>query len=416
MKSASVRKVTMLFGASGFLITTCMVGSQLTAHAQGKKVVTITEEDYYTNSSQSVPMNALIASFEKSHPNIKISRTAVPYPELLPKSLQQTTTHSLPTILVTDNLNIPTMAAAGALLPLHKVGAINTKDYLRGPMTTVTYQGQLYGLPVGNNDLALYYNKAMLKKAHVSPPRTWAQLLTVAKKLSHGSTYGFVFSAPSNEQATWQFAPFLWSNGGTYQQFDSKASIQALSLWTNLVKEGGASKSVVNFSQTDVYNEFAAGRAAMMEMGPWMIPSLKSTHISYGVVPLPTPKAGEWPQSPIGGEAWTVTTDGSSVQQKAALTFIKWVQQKSVLVKFDENFGYIPAYIPAMKEFVKENPQYSVFSKQLQHSKALFTGLKDQLPNVSTAAATAIQQALTGSATPAQAAKTASSAIATALK
>ena len=37
--------------------------------------------------------------------------------------------------------------------------------------------GKYYSLPVaGANSIALIYNIAMFKAAHVSPPKTWAQL------------------------------------------------------------------------------------------------------------------------------------------------------------------------------------------------------------------------------------------------
>ncbi|WP_217996335.1 ABC transporter substrate-binding protein [Alicyclobacillus shizuokensis] len=356
-------------------------------------------------------MDNLIKEFEKSHPNIKIERTPVPYEQLLPKSLQEATTHTLPTILVTDNLNIPTMVSAGAITPLSRFGEVDTSQYLDGPLSTVTYDGEIYGLPLGTNDLALFYNKSLLAKAHVSPPKTWDELLNVAKKLKSSSTYGLAFSAPKDEQATWQFAPFLWTNGGNYTHFDSPQAIQALELWTNLVKTGGASKSVVNFSQNEVYNEFAAGRAAMMVMGPWEVPPLKQTKIDYGVVPLPTPKAGQTPISPIGGEDWTITSSATPEQQKAAWTFLQWTQQKDTLEKFDEAMGYIPALKSALTDFQQKNKDYAVFAKQLESSRALTSGLRDKLPNVTDAVTTAIQQALTGEQTPAQAAHQAESQI-----
>ncbi|MCL6444561.1 MAG: ABC transporter substrate-binding protein [Alicyclobacillus sp.] len=387
-------------------------GTNATQDTSGSsKVVKITEMDYFTDSKGSKGMDNLIKEFEKTHPNIKIDRNPVPYEQLLPKSLQEATTHTLPTILVTDNLNIPTMVSAGAIIPFSRVGSVDKSQYLSGPLSTVTYNGELYGLPLGTNDLALFYNKSLFAKAHVSPPKTWDELLKVAQKLKSSSTYGLAFSAPKDEQATWQFAPFLWTNGGNYAHFDSPQAVQALQLWTNLVKTGGASKSVVNFSQTEVYNEFAAGRAAMMVMGPWEVPPLKQTKIDYGVVPLPTPKAGQTPISPIGGEDWTITSNATPEQQKAAWTFIQWTQQKETLLKFDEAMGYIPARKSALTEFEQENKDYAVFAKQLESSKALTSGLRDKLPNVTDAVTTAIQQALTGEQTPAQAAKQAETQI-----
>jgi len=374
------------------------------------KVVTITEMDYYSTLAAATLSN-YEKLFEKSHPNIKIVREPEPYSDLLPKALQEATAHTLPTILISDNLNIPTMVQAGALVPITKFGAINRSQYLAGPIKTTIVNGKMYGLPVGSNDLALFYNKTMLAAAHLSPPKTWSQLLVDAKTLTHGHTFGFVFSAPNNEQGTWQFAPFLWTNGGSYTKFGSPESVAALTLWKNLVKEHGASQSVVNYSQTDVYDQFAAGNAAMMEMGPWEIPSLnKLTHINYGIANLPAPNLGQKVISPIGGEVWTITSDGTLAQQQAAATFIHWMQQKERLVTFDSSLGYIPTYKPATQLALTKNPKLKLFAQELNNAKPLFSGLGTNLPTVSTYVATAIATSVTGG-NPTSAAKTAAASI-----
>ena len=166
--------ILSILGMSGFLVACGNSVANPSKNVSGSKstsdTVTITEMDYFTNSIPNQEMTQLIQQFEKSHPNIKIKRTAIPYPQLLPKSLQEAATHNLPTILATDNLNMPTMVAAGAMAPLDKFGSINTSQYLSGPIGTVTVNGKLYGLPLGNNDLALFYNKTMFKAAHLTPP------------------------------------------------------------------------------------------------------------------------------------------------------------------------------------------------------------------------------------------------------
>ena len=63
--------------------------------------------------------------------------------------------------------------------------------------------------------IELFYNKSIFQAAHVSPPTTWAQLVSVSKTLTNSSHYGIGFAAqPTNGNAAWQFEPFLWSNGG----------------------------------------------------------------------------------------------------------------------------------------------------------------------------------------------------------
>lgn len=373
--------------------------------ASSDKVVTITESDYFTDDRRSNKMNAIIKKFEESHPGIKIERTPVPYTEHFPKMLRQAQTDSLPTMVLIDNLNLPALVAAGGVAPISKFGEVDQSKYFEGTMNTVTYEGKLYGLPFGSNDLALFYNKTMLEKAGVKPPETWDQLVSAAVKLHHGDTYGIAFSAPANNQLTWQFSPFMWTNGGSFLKFDSPETIAAISLWNELVEKGGASPSVVNFSQNKVYKEFAAGRAAMMVMGPWKLPSLKETDIDFGIIPIPGRTKDQKEISPIGGEDLAITTSATPEQQKAAWTFIKWLQDPERLPQLDKFFGYIPAYKPAYDKFLKENPDFKVFAKILQNAQALTAKTGAHYAEVGKEIAAGVQKVLTGSLSPEKAAE-----------
>ena len=149
---------------------------------------------------------------------------------------------------------------------------------LRGPKAAVTEGGKIFGVPIGSNSLALYYNTKMLSEAGVaSPPKTWAELTETATKTTKSPVYGIAFSAVNDEQATWQWEPFLWSNGGSLTDLGAPKAVEALQLWVDWVKKGVASKDVVNWSQGDVPNQFIGGRAATMVMGPWQLANVKKS-------------------------------------------------------------------------------------------------------------------------------------------
>ena len=86
-------------------------------------------------------------------------------------------------------------------------GHFSDSDFYSGPLQTMKYQGKTYSIPVGNNDLALFYNMKAFKDANLTPPATWDDLVKDAKLLTKGNTYGFAFSAPANEQATFSSRP-----------------------------------------------------------------------------------------------------------------------------------------------------------------------------------------------------------------
>ena len=137
----------------------------------------------------------------------------------------------------------------------------------------------------GFNSIALIYNIPMLKAANLTPPTTWAQLVSDAKALTTAQHYGIALTCEAAEDTTWQWEPFFWSNGGdfTFANVGSAPGVQALSLWKELISDGSASKACLDWSQTPAASsQFEAGKAAMMVNGPWNFSGLNLAHMYYG--------------------------------------------------------------------------------------------------------------------------------------
>ncbi len=219
-----------------------------------------------------------------------IQREAVPGDTLIQKVLQQSSSKTLPDVLMLDNPDLQQIAATGALAPLDEFG-LSADGYAEGVVDASTYKGKLYGLQPITNTIALFYNEDILKKAGVKPPKTWDELRATAKKLTRGKQYGIAFSAPATYEGTWQFLPFMWSNGGDEKDIATPETAGALQLLVDLVRDGSASKSVVNWGQADVNDQFKAGNAAMMINGPWQFPVLNAEKsLNYNVAPDPGPR------------------------------------------------------------------------------------------------------------------------------
>ena len=116
---------------------------------------------------------------------IKIDRDVVPGASYIAKTLQEGSSHTLPDVLMLDNPDLQQIAGTGALTPLSNYG-LTAAGSVAGVTAASTYQGKLYGLQPVANTIALFYNKDALTKAGVTPPATWADLQTDAKKLTSG--------------------------------------------------------------------------------------------------------------------------------------------------------------------------------------------------------------------------------------
>jgi multiple sugar transport system substrate-binding protein len=378
--------------------------------------VTTIEIMYYFNvKDQLDALNALKSEFEQAHPDIKVQYTYIPFPELVSRTLQTAAVHRPPAISCIDNPDVRHVAKSNILQDIS--GKLSDfplwKDTYPGPKNSVTEGDKVYGIPIGSNSLALFYNKKMFADAGIAePPKTWAELVDDAVKLTKSPVYGLAFSATNDEQSTWQWEPFLWSNGGSLLDLSSDKAKEALQLWVDLVQKGAVSKDALNWQQGDVANQFIGGRAAMMVMGPWMLASVKRSGIDYGVVTIPVPKEGMKPVVPLGGEVWCPLKTDKKVED-AALEFIKFTQEPARLTKICNTFNYISSVRSIAQQQGQEQPDFLPFVKQMDTARSRPEEGGAQYTAVSLAARTAIQKALSGQATVAAALEEAAAKIKT---
>ncbi len=400
----SLRNFRNLFVGSLLISATVLLGAcgSSTSSSSGGKI-TITEMDYWSISSQSSILNDLFSQYEEIHPNVTIQRSAVPFADLIPKADQEAASHTLPNLIAMDNPDVAAFASTGALTQLDSYfnGDLSASDWYAGPLETTQYQGKTYSLPVGSNDLALYYNMKDFQAAGLQPPATWADLTNDAKLLTKGNTFGIAFSVPSDEQATFQYEPYLWSNGGDLSKVNSTQGVAALQVLADMVSSGSASKAVLTWSQPDVATQFGESNAAMMENGPWELPVLEQQYglkygTDFGVVPMPVPQAGDKPSVPLGGEEWCIPANSNSAAVQATADLVKFLEQPAQLVQFDEGFGYIPSLKSPAQTVLQDEPDFAVFASEFDTAKARTAQLGAKYPKVSEAIWTAIQAALTG--------------------
>lgn len=394
-RGAGRHALTIGIALTAVAITVAGCGSGSSASSSSGPASSITELDYYTDATGSAAWQKILTGCT-AETGVKISRQSVPTDQVTQKILQGATSHSLPDLVFTDNPTLQEIASTGALTPLTDYG-ISTAGYYDSIVKAGTYQGKVYGLAPGVNGLALIYNKDKLTAAGITtPPTTWDELKTDAAKLTKESTYGLAFSAVNSEEGTWQFLPFFWSNGADLANVSSPEAVAALGYVSGLVSSGSASKSVVNWNQNDVTDQFVGGNAAMMVNGSWTLPTLDETKsLHYGVVSIPTPQAGGKPVVALGGEVGAIPVTGDATQQAAGKVLSCILSEKNML-SWDAGHDYIPSRQSTAATFARSYPELQSFVTEVQSARSRTADLGTKYPKVSTALATAIQSALTG--------------------
>jgi multiple sugar transport system substrate-binding protein len=363
------------------------------------QVGTVRVLDYYNNEpDRTVYAQTLDACGQQS--GVTIEREVVPGASLIAKVLQQASSRTLPDVLMIDNPDLQQIAASGALAPISDFG-LTTDGYAEGIVSASTYDGKVYGLQPVTNTIGLFYNEDLLAQAGVTPPTTWEELKAAGAKLTSGNRYGLAFSAAATYEGTWQFLPFMWSNGGDETNIASPEVAQALQLWVDLVNSGSASRSVVNWTQADVKDQFMAGNAAMMINGPWQFPVLdKAPELKYGVVPIPVPQPGATEVAPLGGETWTIPQTGDRGRQAKAAEIVACLNSDANQIALATKRSTVPTKTALLDQFVADVPKMSAFTEQVKTARARTGKLGAQWPAAATKIYTAVQAAITGGATP----------------
>lgn len=300
-------------------------------------------------------------------------------------------------IIRVDNPDTIGFAADGVLADITDLyNSWDEANHLSGPLASATYEDHLYGVPCESNNIALFYNKSMLEAAGVEVPTTWSELKEAAAALTTDTVDGFAMSAIANEEATFQFVPFIGSTGKSITEIGSEGGVSALSFLNSLVEDGSMSIDCINWSQADIAKQFAAGNCAMMINGPWNVSVVQgdAPDLDFGVAYIPKSDNGEYATC-LGGENLCIT---SNADIDAAWEFISWFCSKDVNERYtyeqgkfspraDADNATIYADDPIMLTFA-ENMQYAIARNHLswtEMSKQIQTMLQETYTGAKTA-------------------------------
>jgi multiple sugar transport system substrate-binding protein len=300
--------------------------------------VTITYETWQDFSKGALP--ALAKEFHQIHPNISIKFEPVNADSAQTKLTTQIAGGNPPDVAYVDDGTVGAFAPRGAILNLEdymsKSKATPKSDYVPAFTKMVSYHNQMYGMPIDGESTALFYRTDEFKKAGItSPPKTWAELMADAKKLTIPSQkqYGYALFATTGETSYYWY-PFLYQAGGSqttpddkHAAFASPAGLKAGQFYVGLRK----------YSSPDLWGSdswtsrvtFATGKTAMYMAGAWFAGEMENSFKNqvknnWAVAPLPTMTASSPCATTIAGDALVIPSAGHN--HDAAWKWIEFLE------------------------------------------------------------------------------------------
>lgn len=367
-------------------------------------------------------IDGFAADFMKANPGIKVNPIyAGTYQETIVKALTADKSGTPPVTSVLLSTDMFSLIDEDAIVPIDNfVRTADDKAWLNSfyPafMMNSRTGGKTWGIPFQRSTIVMYYNKDLFKEAGLDPnrpPQNLAELKTAAAKLTKKDASGKVtqygVQIPSTGFGYWMLQTLTTANdtilaneAGTQVKLDDPKAVEALQYWVDLGKAGVHPPGVVEWGTTP--KDFFEKKTAIMYTTTGNLTNVKANaKFDFGVAMIPGDKRKG---SPTGGGNFYIFRKASPAQQEAAFKFIKWITQPERAAAWSMDTGYVAvspaAYdTDALRKYGRDFPPALVARDQLPVSVAEFSTHDNQ--RVTKALNDAVQAALTGAKTPAQA-------------
>jgi ABC-type glycerol-3-phosphate transport system substrate-binding protein len=258
-------------------------------------------------------------------------------------------------------------------------------------------EGQLWGLPETTGfQLMLFYNRSMVD----TPPQTISELEEMANELAQDDEAGLVMNS---YDPLWLIPWLAYYDGWLADEqgepaLNTPAMVEALTLYS-----GWFTELAPLTTYDEAFEQFVAGKAAMLISGDWTVPQLNAAgYMDWGVAVLPAFDDNQ-PVPLVLSTYWAVGRDTNQQQAVAAATFLEFVTQPQRQLTQTAKFGTIPGRREALDDpLIVTDSIRRINVRQLQTGRMLPLGVSANL--ILDAMRDPLRQVIDGSMTPEEAA------------
>ena len=327
----------------------------------------------YNSSAVDPFSNTMVSSC--THDNVTVKHDPIDFAGQLDKTTATLSGDSgTYDVIETYTYAIPDLASRGKLQPLDDLFAKYKDKYTLNELDpntlkSMTYDGKLYGLPMQSQLLTMAYRKDLFEKNGLTPPTTFEELRTAAKKLqdAEGMKYPIALPLLSTADLDTAFAATLGSQDSAFfvnpetkkPNFDQEPTAKALEQLKSLLPY--MDPQVTTFDQPKVQQQLYNGKAAVAVMFSGRMSDLvnqKNTKL-YDKFAFAAP-----PAVFQGGKAYsTVSTDGWSIPFNTKVDKDLLFQIIAASVSQEPSQASVPAAFPARTTVDQSSSPYAAAAK-----------------------------------------------------
>jgi multiple sugar transport system substrate-binding protein len=400
------------------------------------KTITVAYQKFGSFVQLDDQLKKVKTQYEQAHPGYTVKLVPIEASEndyYTKLSLMNRSPSTAPDVMYEDTFLVNTDIQAGFLAPLddYLPGWTDWSQFSDASKTAAkALDGKTYGVPMGTDTRALWYNKDLFAKAGLAvpwQPKSWSDILSAARTIKAalpGVTPLNVYSGKgAGEGATMQgFEMLLYGTSDTLYNHSankwitgSQGFLDSLKFVQTIYGENLAPSPQdalnPNFG-TAVSNDLLPnGKLAIDLDGSWLSGNWLSTGTKpwpqwstvLGQAPMPT-QNGQAPGSTSMSGGWVLSIGSHAKDKKAAFDFVTTALNKENTTGYDIAASQIAerADVAAEPSYVAANPSLKFFTDlvQVTHFRPAYA----DYPHISDAIQVAMESVMTGQQPPAQAA------------
>jgi multiple sugar transport system substrate-binding protein len=425
--------ITAAFAATALVVSGCSAGDS----GGDSTTIKVAYSKFGNFTQMDDHMKAVKEQFEAEHEGMTVELVPIEALEndyFTKLALMNQSAATAPDVMYEDTFKVKSDAEAGYIIPLDDYIA-DWDDWEQFPENAreagAGDDGKIYGVPMGTDTRAIWYNKQLLADAGVDvpwEPESWADIIDAAEavKAKNPDTIPFnIYSGKGqSEGASMQgFQMLLSGTDDTLYNSDEKkwvtgsqGFIDSLQFVTDIYQGdlGPTPQQALDKNVGTTINSewIPQGELAMSLDGSWVSGTWLDTGTTpwpewndvMGVAAMPTQDGGGAGRTSMSG-GWTLAMGAKTENPDAAWDFIATALNEENSLSYDVAASQIAVRtdVGTSPEYVESNPTFEFFSSLVADTH--FRPATSDYAKISNEITVAMEAVMTGQQTPEEAAK-----------
>jgi raffinose/stachyose/melibiose transport system substrate-binding protein len=294
--------------------------------------------------------NAIIADFEREHPDIRVQQNHVPEADVAIRT--RMVRGDVPDVMTLNaNATFGELASAGVFYNFADEDVVDTVnpailDIINDLGTRAG--GEVNGIPFANNADGVIYNKDLFAKHNVEPPATFDELIAAAEKFKAAGVPPFYFTLKD----AWTALPAFNALASNLppENFFEELEADRSSFRDEYGEVAERLKRLFSYGQPDRFSRdynsgnqaFAQGKAAMYLQGSWAIPTVRTFKPAFDIGTFALPADEPDATLLVSGVDVAITMGREPEHPEESLEFVNYLMSRDLVTAYAKEQSAIP--------------------------------------------------------------------------